>query len=356
MRRAAIAFAISCFAALTTSARADDDCRPLTLITQVELKRRDGDPHVFVPVIINGKDRLMLLDTGGWNSEVTAQAAADLGLPYVSIRYSEVNLAGEESHQAANVDSFRIGQLTTKSVEFVVAPEKVLFHDEPQYAGILAPNILKNYDVDIDFGGSKLSLLSPDHCEGKVIYWPASTVAVIPIRVLRSGHILVPVKLDGKDVNAILDTGAYTTTLMMPVAEDEFGLTMGSPDTPKAAEMPDKPGAATYEHKFASLSFGGVAVSNLSVAILPDFLRNKGGAPQLGSRLGESNNHEQEPDMLIGMNVLRHLHIYIAYKEQKLYITSADGPQETPVANGTTNGASPYSTHLRLTEERRSGS
>jgi predicted aspartyl protease len=356
MRKSAIAFAVCSFAALTTGARAAEDCRPLTLITTVDLVRREGDPHVFVPVTINGTQKLMLLDTGGWSTEVTSQAAADLGLPYVTIRYSEVNLAGEESHQAASVDSFSIGQLTTKSVEFVVAPERYLFHDEPQYAGILAPNILKNYDVDIDFGGNKLSLLSPDHCEGKVIYWPANAVAVVPMRVLRSGHILVPVNLDGKEVNAILDTGAYTTTLMMPVAEDDFGLKMGSPDTPKSAEMPDRPGTPIYEHKFSSLNFGGVSVSNLSVAILPDFLRNKSGGPQLGSRLGSNAAHEQVPDMLIGMNVLRHLHVYIAYREQKLYITQVDGAQATPVANGTTPNTSPYSTHLRLTEERRSGS
>jgi predicted aspartyl protease len=356
MRKEAIAFGIFLFAASTAGVRAAEDCHPLTLITSVDLVQRDGDPHVYVPVTINGKSRLMLLDTGGLKSEVTSQAVADLGLPYVSIRYSEVNLAGEESHQAATVDSFAIGQLTTKSVEFVVAPERQLFQGEPEFAGIIAPNILKNYDVDIDFGGSKLSLLSPDHCEGKVIYWPASAVAVVPMRVLRSGHILVPVKLDGKDMSAVLDTGAYTTTLMMPFAESEFGLKMGSADTPKDSEMPDRPGAATYDHKFGSLSFGGVSVSNLSVAILPDFLRSKTGTPQLGSRLASGGTHEQVPDMLIGMNVLRHLHVYIAYQEQKLYITQGDGAQATPVASGTPPNASPYSTHLRLTEERRSGS
>ena len=352
-----IAFAAFSLGLCTDVRAADETCHPLTLITSVELKRRETDPHVFVPVTINGKDRLMLLDTGGWNSEVTSQAVGDLGLPYSAIRFSEVNLAGEESHQAASVETFTIGKLTTKSVEFVVAPEKYLFHDEQQYVGVLAPNILKNYDVDIDFGGNRLSLLSQDHCEGKVIYWPASVVAVVPISVLRSGHILLPVKLDGKDMNAILDTGAYTTTLMMPAAEDKFGLTMGSPDTPKAAEMPDKPGVATYSHKFGTFSFGGITVNNLSVAILPDFLRNKGGGTKLGSRLetGDSG-HEQVPDMLIGMNVLKHLHIYIAYREQKLYITPAgEGVPGTPVANDATPNATPYSTHLRLTEDHRSG-
>ncbi len=28
-------------------------------------------------------------------------------------------------------------------------------------------------------------------------------------------------------------------------------------------------------------------------------------------------------DMILGMDILRHLHVYIAYKEQKLYLTPA---------------------------------
>jgi hypothetical protein len=43
--------------------------------------------------------------------------------------------------------------------------------------------------------------------------------------------------------------------------------------------------------------------------------------------------------MLIGMNILRHLHIYIAYKEHKLYIT----PAGTPTATAESTAAAPAS-------------
>ena len=235
----------------------------------------------------------------------------------------------------------------------MVSPDRTLFQDEPDYAGVLAPNVLKNYDLDLDFGSNRLSLLSPDHCDGKVIYWPAGAVAVVPMQVMRSGHIFVPVALDGKTVNAVIDTGAPTTMLMMPAAETDFGLTMGAPDTPRAAALPDRPGAVTYEHKFASLNFGGVSVSNLKVVIIPDFLKNTAAGPQLGSRLAGNSSHEHLPDLLIGMNVLRHLHVYIAYREEKLYITSTDGA--TPVASGAMTNDSPFATHLRYAEERPGG-
>ncbi len=303
------------------------DCNPLTVITSVELVRRDGDPRMFVPVSMEGKQKLMLLDTGGGVSEITVEAADELGLQRRSLGFISVDLAGESSDQAADVSSFSIGQLTTKSIEFVVSPGTRLFGGDNRYAGVIGPNILKQYDVDIDFGASKLALLSPDHCDGKVIYWPATAVAVVPIRVLKSGHIVMTVQLEGKPVTAMLDTGAAMSTLTYPVAESDFGLKMGSPDAPYAGEMSGKPGAAVYSHRFKSLDFDGIAVGNLDVEILPDFLKDKykTGA-ETGTRLGNPSDNDEFPDMLIGMNVLKHLHVYIAYNERRLYITPAGAP------------------------------
>ena len=282
----------------------------------------------------------MLLDTGGAMSEITPQVADELGLQRRMLGFIEVNVAGETSNQAADVSTFAIGQLTTKSIEMVVSPFEKLFSGDTRYAGLIAPNILKQYDVDIDFGAPKLSLLSPDHCDGKVIYWPASAVAVVPMRVLKSGHIIVSVQLDGKPVTAELDTGATMSTLTLPVAESDFGLKMGSPDTPYLSEMTDKPGAAIYHHRFKSLDFDGVAIGNLDVAILPDFLKDKyKQGPQIGSRLGDSPNEGEFADMLLGMNVLKHLHVYIAYKEQKLYITPASPPNVATKDTGSTTPA-----------------
>ena len=34
-------------------------------------------------------------------------------------------------------------------------------------------------DYEVDFGARKLSLFSSNHCPGRVVYWPASAVAVV---------------------------------------------------------------------------------------------------------------------------------------------------------------------------------
>jgi predicted aspartyl protease len=323
----AIFFAASLAASFGTEAFAEDACHPLTLITSVDLARRDGDNRMYVPVSLEGKQKLMLLDTGGGMSEISTQAADEFGLPQRMIPVMEVNLAGETSDHSVIVSDFTIGQLSSKSIELVVSPFKDLFGGDTRYAGLISPNILKHYDVDIDFGAPKLSLLSPDHCEGKVIYWPAAAVAVVPMRVLKLGHIIVPVQLDGKTVIAELDTGATMSTLTLPVAESDFGLKMGSPDTPYVSALADKPGTAIYHHRFKSLDFEGVTIGNLDVAIIPDLLKAKyQRGPEIGSHLSDPEANVEFPDMYIGMNVLRHLHIYIAYKEEKLYITPAGAP------------------------------
>jgi predicted aspartyl protease len=315
---------------IACSAGLAEDCHSLTMISSVELARREGDPRMYVPVSLQGTQKLMLLDTGGGVSEITSKVADELGLQRRTLGFSTVNLSDETSDQAARVSPFSIGRLKTDSIEFVVAPEKKLFGDDGRFAGILGPDILANYDIDIDFGAPRLAFMSPDHCEGKVIYWPASAVAIVPIRVLKLGHIVMTVQLDGKNVTAMLDTGAAGSTLTIPVAESDFGLKMGSADTPFLADLEDRPGAAVYGHRFKSLDFEGIAVGNLDVDIIPDFLKDKyRQGPGTGSRIADPADNDEFPDMLIGMNVLRHLHIYIAYKEKKLYITPA-GASSTP--------------------------
>src|SRR5215469_12824583 len=84
--------------------------------------------------------------------------------------------------------------------------------------------------------------------------------------------------------------------------------------------MHERPSAANYRHTFASLSFGDVAASNPHFAIIPDLV-NRVREPEIGTRFADEEGGT--PPMLLGMNILRHLHIYIAYKEQKLYISPA---------------------------------
>ena len=268
-------------------------------------------------------------------TEINTETADELHLNRRRGNFRLYNMYGEFSDHFAE-GSLEVSPLKADAVALAIAPGRRLFGEDTAIAGVLAPDILKNYDVDLDFGSDVMKLFSPDHCPGRVVYWQTDTVAVVPMRVLHSGHIVVPVVLDGKRVTATLDTGAYNTTLTIPTAESVFGLRLGSEDTPRVGNLVGKATAATYRHVFQTLAFDGIVVKNLQVQIIPDLLHQvlvDAAAPATGTRIHDPRKLESDASMLIGMNILRHFHINIANKEAKLYTTpTVEKPLDVPTA------------------------
>jgi predicted aspartyl protease len=196
-------------------------------------------------------------------------------------------------------------------------------------AGLIGSNILRAYDVEFDFGNRRVNLLSQNHCEGKVIYWPSTRIAVIPIQITETGHVLVPVELDGQRLTALLDTGSNVSALNMEKAQATFGLVPGSAETPSAGELRNGE-LKVYSHRFHSLSLDGVTVLNPEMTIVPDLLRTKLHDPrdtlEGDTRIGKSNLETGMNDIILGTDILHHLHLYIAYHERKLYISAAQTP------------------------------
>src|SRR5262249_46637795 len=92
--------------------------------------------------------------------------------------------------------------------------------DQP--IGLIGSEILRNYDLDFDFAAAKLNLIEPDHCKGKVVYWPAQTIATIPFEVGRGFQIRLPLLVDGKPMTALLDTGASVSGMSIDTAKRIF--------------------------------------------------------------------------------------------------------------------------------------
>ena len=316
------------------AARAQD-CAPQTRIAALDMEPAIDKKEEYVSVTINGRHKLMLFDTGGAMTEVTTEAADELHMVRRHGNFRLYIIYGDSSEQFV-VGSLDVGPLKAQDVVLAVAPGTHMFGEDYELAGVLAPDILKHYDIDVDFGADTLNLFSPDHCPGKVVYWKTDRVAVIPMRVLHSGHIMVQVALDGQPVTAILDTGAFHTTLALPVAQTQFRLQVGDKDTPQTGSLTGKPNSFTYHHAFKTLSFEGITVNNPQVEIIPDLLHQvaiDAALPPTGTRIGDPKKLEGDAAMLIGMMILRHFHLYIAYKEQRLYITpTVEHPVLPPTA------------------------
>lgn len=323
------------------AALAGDDCPPLTMITSVDMQI-GGDGRIYVPAKINDVSKSMLVDTGGFFTEMTRPVSEELKLSARHTGLELVGVAGDTTRLAVRA-SFTLGKLHADSMDFMVMPDGDQFApDVSDVGGLIAPNLLRAYDLDLDFGGRKLNLISQRHCEGKVIYWPATSVAVVPVRINPDGHIWLPVDLDGHRLSAMLDTGATNSVLNLGTAQNAFGITPGSSDTPADGSLgPGK--VAAYSHRFKSLGLEGIAISNLKLILLPDLMRGQLANPhdniEGDTRIANPQIETGLGDMILGMDVLRHLHVYIAYKEQKLYLTPAAAPAIATAAPSTATSA-----------------
>lgn len=304
------------------------DCPPLAIYAKIPLAQVEGWNAELVPVQIAGVPKLMLLDTGAYFSTLKPETVNELQLKAAPATIKLYGLTGNKSESFVST-AFGIGGMHGNGIQFMV--DDMNWGDK-QAVGLLGASILTNYDLSIDFGAHRLDLISPNHCDGNVVYWPERPITEIPFKLKDRWKIILPVTLDGKEVMAQLDTGASRSTLLKDKAERSYNVVVGSADTPVAGNLNGEEGVTTWKHQFKSLSLAGIEVANPVISIIPDKMSDKLNTWSTGNLLDRKAHDDNDPPMLLGMNVLRSLHIYIAYREKKLYITPASKPQETSTA------------------------
>ncbi|MGH6875918.1 MAG: retropepsin-like aspartic protease, partial [Rhizomicrobium sp.] len=177
---------IACvFVAATFScAAAADDCK-LVRIASMDFTENGS---IIVPVSIEGTSVRMALDTGAPVSAVDPNVAHNLHLVQHRIMQGLfTNIAGATVTYVAVLHDLGLGDMHTSGVYLLVWHSPMT--NNGRIGGTLAADLLRHYDVDLDFGTHKLGLFSQDHCPGKVVYWASGGVAVVPMHVVNSGHI-----------------------------------------------------------------------------------------------------------------------------------------------------------------------
>jgi predicted aspartyl protease len=308
----------------TGTARAQT-CPPLRLLNQIRMVPVT-DGRMLVPVSMNGVDKLMMFDTGAAASSVTRPLAQELGLSlHLNLRVPGLyDINGDVSHDFITVPDFKFGQQDVPNAEFQIWPDPELGKVDPRLAGTLSLDKLLEYDVDVDFANRALRLFSPKHCKGNVLYWKAAAVSVGDFDT-RGSHINVQVTLDGQSMNAIIDSGAVNSMLDAGIARRSFGLTANSPGMRQSGTVANDPQYPIYQHRFSRLEFAGVAIINPDIAIWPDIIGRSADKTQqsTGNRAIPRNTIAGVNQLIIGMDVLKRLHAYIAFQEHHIYVSEA---------------------------------
>ena len=288
MRRLALAaLALLLPSAASAQSALAPECVKLQLVDSIQLASNEDGTQDYAPLSFDGgkNQKLFLFNTTAGLTSITYSAAKQAGLSTTGL--------------TTPIPRFIMGHMVAERRTFLLEPDAYVFLD-----GNFGPDYLSLFDADIDFGTDILNFFSPDHCQGAVQYWKADSVDIIPIEFDRFKQLIVPIELDGQKLTASLSTGSWDTRIQIDTAEDKFDLNPGDKDTPKnPAPLPEN----SYVHVFKNLKFGGVSVGQVPVAL----------------------RHVQtysQVQIYIGMNILRKLYIYFAFKEKKMYISSASEP------------------------------
>ncbi|MGD0190208.1 MAG: aspartyl protease family protein [Rhizomicrobium sp.] len=297
--------ALACMFAAGTAHAADT---PVCTVGQYASLPMEAEPDgaVTVSVSINGQPARLVVDTGSIISSLTYVAANELGLKQWDSPFQGEFVNGIRTSRVTHVDSIAMGGASLRKSVFLLAPYTLL---NANVSGLLGPDILSNFDVEFDFAAGAMHLLAPNTCAVAPVYWTHQPYAEVAMTLDQSMHITVPAQLDGKAVVLAIDTGSARSTMTFETARELFNLAEN--DSRMKVLPPQRINrgepVSMWRYPFSSLIFEGIQVANPDIDIIPE--RNFGG-------------HESK--IVIGMSVLRQLHIYIGYKAQKLYVTAAE--------------------------------
>ena len=317
-----------------------DDCSVLKEVASIDMTVGTAGRYL-VPVSINDKPQNMLLATAGGITSLRQDGANAMGLRPIDDSRIKLLSGNGNASQSYVTTNFRLGTIQLPRLDVIVMPNTG--NGTPPFVGNLAGDLLKLYDVEMDFANRKLNFFTKDHCPGKVIYWKASAYAMLPITLQlptgdtsrtgfrlytnRGSHIYVPISMNGKDLKAALDTAALTSTMSTDTAKYMFGVTADSPGAAPLESPDGNPEHRPFTYTFPSLTFDTVTVTNAKFLVYP----NLTGAKDPNNDFRTDTRLHRIDDGIggattIGLDVLRKLHLFVAYSEGKLYITPASAP------------------------------
>ncbi len=277
---------------------------------------------LLITIQIDGHDAKVIMDTGSPVNMISPQLAAQLNLPKSSIEGGRViDKSGHSMRNIVNVHKLGLGGMTAENIPFLVLGEAGGI--APGYDGVFGANFLEAYDVELDLAHDKVNLFMPNKCSVDPVYWTRD-YDVVPFRVDASMHTVLRVTLDGEPLTAALDTGASLTTLSQLTARRTFNV---DPETSGA--VPDgqfSGGTGTpmpfYRHKFSDFEIGGAAFHNTELAIVAEKTNHSIADRRYGDHTDSEVNMATQ--VLVGLHHLVRLRAYLAFHDNKLYVSAAD--------------------------------
>lgn len=253
--------------ALSAGAAAAQPACQLGKIAEMPVRMEGARPLVTVEV--NGRPVTLLMDTGAFFSALDRPAAAKLGirLEPLPTGLSVSGAGGEAEFKLGRAQNFKVAGSSFTSVEFLVGGPSAGVTD-----GLLGQNLLGRVDVEYDLANGVIRLFKLDGCKNaNLAYWAAGK----PVQQLRldarsplQPHLVTTVKVNGRNVKALLDTGASTTIVKQSFAE-RVGFDLADPKVTEGgvSRGVGRGGFETYVAPFESVEIGGEQIKNTRLRV-----------------------------------------------------------------------------------------
>jgi predicted aspartyl protease len=257
----------------------------------------------IITLFANGTPLTLLLDTGAETTVLTPAAAARIGgqRPLVEFQRQLHALGGSLETSEVELRSFSVGGVAIPWRRVRVAPVHVPSVFAGPLDGVVGADTLSSFDIDLDLPHYRMILYERQTCPDAKPAW-SEPYTRIPAGRSKGDHLFFPVQLDGRRIDAFVDTGAQVSVLSTRMA-----LTLGVSEAVLAHDPPlITRGAAAEQlsahlHRFSRLQIGGEIVRNPEVVVAD-------------VRLSDA-------DLVLGIDFLRSRRVWFSYGAQQIFLS-----------------------------------
>ncbi len=297
--------------------------------------------RVLIPSQINGKDVFFILDTGASSSLLSPVSANRLAVPAHSAWGAHIyGVGGEAQLMYAQLNDLKLGQFDKGSQQILVAGGD--YGDRDGVVGVIGYDAFAKWDLEFDLAHGIVRILKSSGCQdNQMVYWGAA-YSQAPLRPRgEDNHTFVNVELNGAVVEAIMDTGAFASTVTLAGAQ-RAGLGPRSPGVEASGMMRGVGEAETprWVGVFKSFKLGDETIGNARIGMADMFVRDQ--VMQTGSSIPR---YIDMPGMLIGADFFQAHRVLISRTHEMVYFSYNGGPvfetrpPEAPAKSGTSTAS-----------------
>jgi predicted aspartyl protease/Flp pilus assembly protein TadD len=184
--------------------------------------RLGSDRRPYIKVKINGRDALLVVDTGSGFMVISKDAAKRLGVSEIARGGKSQGIGGDGKFQIVYglLNSLQLGGIKVKQIPcFIRAFHEINGRPAGERAdGFIGLSILSHFLTELDYKDNRMIL---DREINRPVPTAASPdVTVVPFRTTQNGLISIETEFDASNpINVILDSGASSTAISLVAVE-----------------------------------------------------------------------------------------------------------------------------------------